>query len=71
VTDIQEWVLVPKFPTKSMVDEGAKVVFRTDDCDADDEPYRARWQAIHAYAEMLSAAPPPHLMMLPSTDTRE
>ena len=59
-----EWKLVPAQPTAEMVGAGAGVVFRNDDCEADEEPYRARGQAIDAYTQMVGAAPePPHLSM--------
>ena len=59
-----EWKLVPAVPTAEMVGAGAGVVFREDDCEADEEPYRARGQAIDAYTQMLAVAPePPHLSM--------
>lgn len=47
------WRWVPVEPTKEMIDAGAMHTMRADE----EEPYRARGEAIAAYCDMLDAAP--------------
>jgi hypothetical protein len=48
-----EWKLVPVEPTREMIDAGHMHTMRADE----EEPYRARGEAIACYSDMLSAAP--------------
>ena len=57
ITTPAGWKLVPMIPTPEMAKAGGAVCHRDDDFEMDDEPYRERGQAIHAYMEMLEAAP--------------
>lgn len=47
----------PIEPTLEMIKAGADVLQRLDDCEMDDEPYRARGQAMHVYMDMIAVAP--------------
>lgn len=47
------WKLVPLVPTKEMIDAGYMHTMRADE----QEPYRARGEAIAAYSDMLASAP--------------
>ena len=49
-----EWKWVPVEPTKAMIDAGHMHTMRADE----EEPYRARGEAIACYSDMLAASPP-------------